>query len=379
MAPRILRHLAAVLAASTATLAVTTTSASATGCHDGGGATTLNAAFAARIDGLSGADYQRAIPLPDGRTLWTLQDAFIDRHGRPERLVHNVAVVEERGCFSLLRSGTAADPTPWIGAATTDHFHHWFWPLGGTVTPDGTIAVFVAEMIERGPRYLTHTEPVATWLATVDPSSLKVITLEPATDPGPQLYGWAVASDQAYTYLYGHCYRQFGFGFLGHDPCTSSVTVARVAGHDLRSPMQYWDGRRWTTDPATAANIAPEVGPDGTARAINPMQIVHTGKRWMAVTKEGDWWGSRLYFDRAPGPTGPWTTVSVETVVPLGPSDLYNTYFASLAVGAAGQLVIGISNNRFDGIHDGNYRPTFVDVDASRWSFPHPPPRSALR
>jgi hypothetical protein len=368
MASRTIRLAAAALT-TVATLGVASGQADATRCFRGGGASVLNAAFANRVDRLNGADYQRAIPLPDGRTLWTLQDAFLTRPRRADRLVHNVAVVQQGGCFTLLRTGTTADPRPWIGAPTTDPLHHWYWPLGGTVAADGTIKVFVAEMVEHGPRYLTNAEPIATWLATIDPGSLQVVALEPAPNPGPSLYGWSVASDDQFTYLYGHCYRQFGFGFLGHDTCTTAVTVARVPRNDLGAPLTYWDGAGWSSDAAAAVDIAPKAAPDGAPRAINPMQVVHVRGRWLAVTKDGDWWGSRIYLDEAPGPTGPWTTVGITEAQPLGRPRLFNTYFANLAITADGGLVVGVSNNRWDGRRTRSYRPTFQDLTATPWTW----------
>jgi hypothetical protein len=371
MASRTLRLLAAALT-TVVTVGVASGEADATRCFRGAGSAVLNTGFANRVDRFKGADYQRAIPLPDGRTLWTLQDAFVTRPRGGERLLHSVAVVQQDGCFTLLRAGTAADPQPWIGAAMTDPLHHWFWPLGGTVGADGAIKLFVAEMAERGPRYLTHTEPIATWLATIDPASLQVASLEPAPDPGPSLYGWSVASDDEFTYLYGHCYRQFGFGLIGHDACTATVTVARVPGRDLHARPTYWDGTGWSADPAAAVNIAPAVAPDGAPRQINPMQVVHVRGRWLAVTKDGDWWGSRIYLDEAPAATGPWNTVGITDPRPLGRARLFNTYFANLAVANDGRLVLGLSNNRWDGRRSTAYRPTFQDLTAVPWTWLDP-------
>ena len=38
----------------------------------------LDDSFADGIDGLEGADYQRAFELDDGRVLWVFQDVFVD-------------------------------------------------------------------------------------------------------------------------------------------------------------------------------------------------------------------------------------------------------------------------------------------------------------
>src|SRR3954454_116609 len=62
-------------------------------------ASQLTSAFAAHPDGLDGGDYQRAISLPDGRTLWVLQDAVVARPGAADALVHNVGVVQDGSCL----------------------------------------------------------------------------------------------------------------------------------------------------------------------------------------------------------------------------------------------------------------------------------------
>ena len=325
----------------------------------------MTATFADHVEGIAGADYQRALRLPDDRVLWVLQDVVLERPGGDDRLVHNVGLVQHGWCFSLLRSGSADDPAAWVAPELTEAYRHWFWPLGAMVTDDGTIALFVAELRERGSTYLSHAEPVGTWVALIDSVELTPIELRPAPDPGPRLYGWSVASDDEYTYLYGHCYRQFGFGLLGHDPCTAEVTVARTPRGDLGGPLEYWDASGWVTDPAAAANIAPQTAPDGVPREVNPMQIARVDGRWIAVTKEGDWWGDTIYLDSAPSPAGPWTTAAMVKPEPLGPD--HNTYFASIVSAVGGEVVIGLSNNEWDGHSSESYRPTFSSVPLAHW------------
>ena len=335
-----------------------------------GDATELTDAFAATPDGLRGADYQRAIDLPDGRRLWTFQDAYVARPGSTDALVHNVAVVQEGGCFELLHGGTADRPVSWLAASATASLKHWFWPLGATIPGDGTVRIFLAEFDERGVQYLANATPVATWIATVDATTLTPVDLQPAPDQGPALYGWSIASDTRFTYLYGHCYRQFGFGFLGHDGCTGTVTVARTS-HDLQRPLRYWNGTRWVARPSAAINIAPAAAPDGTPRTINPTQFAHVDGRWIAVTKEGDWWGVRNYLDVAPHPAGPWTNVAVLDATAPDPDE--NTYFASIVAAEDGKVEIGLSHNRWDGARTDDYRPTFQSIPLATWADTTPP------
>src|SRR5262245_6102746 len=95
-----------------AVLSVVDASVAAQGCDVP--AVDLTAAFAAGPDGFRGADYQRAIDLPDGRRLWTFQDAFVARSGGGDALVHNVGVVQDGACFDLLQSGSAERPASWL-------------------------------------------------------------------------------------------------------------------------------------------------------------------------------------------------------------------------------------------------------------------------
>jgi hypothetical protein len=190
------------------------------------------------------------------------------------------------------------------------------------------------------------------------------------------LYGWSIASDRHATYLFSHCNRQFGFGLLGHDDCTGAVRVARVPRGQLDAPLRYWDGRSWNPDPGRAVDIAPAIGPGGETRVINPMQITYAHGRWIAVTKEGDWWGSTIYLDRASRPTGPWTTTATIRPAPLGDPEDTNTYFASVVAVHWSTVVIGLSNNRWDGHLSSVYRPTFLTVPMSTWN--RPPPQRRL-
>ena len=315
-----------------------------------------------------GADYQRAYPLPDGRVLWLFQDAFLPTTHGPE-LVHNVGLLQDGTNFELLRSGTSEHPTPYLFADVTDRHHHWYWPLGGGVGLDEQLHVFVAELVERGPRYLSYVEPIATWIATIDVDDLHVIDQQLAPDSSSDLYGWSVVSAGDHTYLYAFCYRQFGFDPLPFAPdvnahdraCSDEVTMARIPRGDFDARPEYWDGHGWSDDPATAAAVIPREG-----RTVNPTQVaVHNG-RFVAVTKEGDWWGNTIYLDVATAPEGPWTTYWSTLV--QAECDRCNTYFASIVPFGADDdsFVIALSCNTWDGDDLGHYNPTFMRVPAPK-------------
>ena len=86
---------------------------------------------------------------------------------------------------------------------------------------------------------------MATWRARFRLPDLALVDLEPASDPSAALFGYSVVSDDAFSYLYGHCYRQFVPGDDdGFDPsCSPSAYLARVPKGALDDPFEYWTGR----------------------------------------------------------------------------------------------------------------------------------------
>ena len=318
-------------------------------------------------DPIIGADYQRAFALPDGRVLWLFQDAFLPTSSGPE-LVHNAGLLQSGRCFQLLGGGSADAPVPYLFPDLTDRFDRWFWPLGGDIGLDGNLYVFVAEMRERGAGYLVHTEPVATWLVSIELDGFQVVDARPAPNPSPDLYGWSVVSEGTDTFLYAHCYRQFGWDVFPYsDPpvrthdrsCGPDVTVARIPRSDFDADPEYWDGSAWTTDPGGAVPVMPRDG-----RSVNPTQVALHDGRFVAVTKVDDWWGATIHLDVAPAAEGPWRTYA--TIPGPRECDRCNSYFASVVPYGAddGSFWIGVSINTWGGDDLAHYAPMFLTVPA---------------
>lgn len=345
----------------------------------------LTSLFDQEPGGLVAADYQRAIPLPDGRVLWLFQDASIRLPPPPPppppvdplapipvppdpgtRLIHNAALIQTGTCFDLLRTGTDADPLPWLMAAQTTPYAHWFWPLDATMGPDGRLYVFMAEMVERGPLYLSITEPIATRIVGIDLSTLSTVYTGQPPNASPALYGFSITSDDTWTYLYAQCHRQFGWSpsalLPAHDlGCSSKVTVGRVPKGQVFNAPTYWDGTTWQANASRAVPVMPT-----RSRSVNPSQIRFTGTEFVAVTKAGDWFGTTIHLDRSPAPQGPWTTYARMRVYPKCEPVTCNTYFASWVPTSitGGQYVVGLSHNRWDGVVSSVNRPTFFTVPA---------------
>ncbi|HSB88115.1 MAG TPA: hypothetical protein VLD86_17510, partial [Ilumatobacteraceae bacterium] len=83
---------------------------------------------------------------------------------------------------------------------------------------------------------------------------------------------------------------------------------------------------------------------------------------FLAVTKQGDWFGDTITVDASPSAHGPWTPVTTVRAVPLCAD--CNTYFASFiaAPSRSGQIVVGLSNNTWSGELSTWYRPTILSV-----------------
>ncbi len=328
-------------------------------CARGLDAGSLTALFARPIGALQGADYQRAIRLPDDRVLWTFQDAFVSG-----TLVHNYAMVQSGRCFTPLNEGTRS----WLLDHATSPERRWHWILGGDVGADlETVHLFVVEMSEMGGRYLARPEPIALRRVVVDLESFEVVAAVDVTPPGRDLYGWSVTSDDEHTYLYSHCYRQFGHGTpFGYDECAVDVKLARVPRGEFDEPMQYWTGpNRWGP---RYEDAVPVVDARFAVSGNNPAQVRFERGRFVLVEKRDDWWGETIEFGVSTTPQGPFRHVgSVAEPLKCAPRSC-NTYFAAWVpwMSFDGSLIWSIGHNRWDGTetvrHLDVYRPTFHSI-----------------
>ena len=334
-------------------------------------AAALNAAFARPglganpfNPGYAGGDYPHAYPLPDGRILWLFQDQFFsaddDLRDTPDTAAHNAGLVQTGACWQVL-GGRGLDL---IGDDLTLDGTRWWWPLDGEIGYDGQLWVFMAEMYNgAGTGAGPGTTPMATWIARLDPDTLRVLSFERAPDRTPQLYGWSVVSDGRYSYLYGHCYRQYVNDVAGpgqfDSSCMPSSYLARVPlGHFDAAP-DYWTGTGWSGDPDAARPVF-------TRGAANPMSVQWFGDVFVSVTKIDDWWGSTLFIDRAPSPAGPWGTVAAVPVAGLRKCQAgCGNYGAFLApwLDSSGKMTVALSNGADFALWRADaslYRPSFL-------------------
>ena len=171
----------------------------------------------------------------------------------------------------------------------------------------------------------------------------------PAAGVDP-IYGFAVASDDEHTYLFGNTFDQNLARQGGYHACPCSATAVYLA----RVPRGGSTWRRSTAPPPGGPPTPTRRCPSSTRYfAENPMQPRFLDGRWVAVTKVDGYWGDELAVDVAPDPWGPWTTVSRRPLAPRGGDPAMNTYHAHLVPWTSGGgLVVSVSQNAGDMLRD---------------------------
>ncbi len=313
--------------------------------------------------GYGGGDYQHVYPLPDGRNLWLFQDVFFspdnDLRNSLTAASHNAGLVQDGNCWTTVGAPYSQD---FVGKTLTTGSKRWFWPLDGDIGYDGKLWVFFAEMRNPyGTGASTGAAPYATWVARIDPSSLAVLSFTLAPNSGTQLYGWSITSDDTYSYLYGHCYRQFvraANSVAQFDSvCMPHSYLARVVKGHFDWPLEYWTASGWSTNPFAAKPLM-------TRGAANPMDVQKFGDVYVNVTKIDDWWGVWTYVDKAPNPWGPWEQDQSIYMVNERRCSNCGVYHAHLLpyLDSNGQMIISYSNGAPFSVWQQNaylYRPMF--------------------
>jgi hypothetical protein len=337
----------------------------------------LDTIFDTEPGGIIGADYPHTLALPDGKVLWTFQDARIRLRDGGARYVHNIGMIQIGYCFHILVGGSSSAPKAWLFTNHTAPEHRWFWPLGAEMGSDGQVYIFAAEMLERGEHYLERAESAGVFVARFNPANWNIDWYGRPSNQSSDHYGWSIESDDNFTYMFAYCNRQFGYdayaGVFAHDrSCSDRVTVGRVPKGQLFDAQHYWNGSGWDPDPIHAVSVIGRRG--GLA---NPAQFVKKNNRWMAITKVDDWWGDEILVESAIHPGGPFTEVArIEAREKCADC---NSYFSSWIEGQNDNspdapMIGSLSHNRWDGEPSSVYRPTFFVVEP-----PPDQPAAAMR
>jgi hypothetical protein len=286
--------------------------------------------------------------------------------------------VQDGACFTLYTRGTPEVPTSFEAGTGERSLRHWFWPMGGE-TIDGQVYQYWVRMVkdayEPGPGDGLGWHPDSVWLSIYDATTLARRWFGPAADPGiAPIYGYAVASDGDFTYLFGNTFEQnlVREGGYADGPHSATQTyLARVPRGEFSTLPEYRTADGWSADAAAAVPVSSRYWVE------NPMQPRHLGGQWVSVTKVDGYWGDELSVDVASDPWGPWTNVARRGVLPRDGDPLMNTYHAHLMPWLSnGELVVSVSQNARNMVRDAyphpvRYRPRFFSEPLVA---PPPPP-----
>jgi hypothetical protein len=344
------------------------------GCAENTSAAELDLFLSTRVGPVLGWDYQHVYPLGGERYLWLFQDAFVDHSGTKttlgsSRFVHNAAMVQDGSCFTLLHRGSADKPAPFeVGDGTVDIQSKWLWPMGGELV-DGRLWVFWAEMVkdpyDPDPPDGLGWHPNRTLVATYDAATLERVGYQTPRNGGvAPIYGYAVASDESHTYLFGNTFEQNMLregGFWNGPHSATRMYLARVPRGKITEWPEYRTDDGWSYSPEDAVPIVERF------YAENPMQPRYLDGQWVAATAVDGYWGDALAVDVADNPWGPWSTVQYGPLAPRNADPKMNTYHAHLLPwrDRFGSVQITVSNNARNMLRDAwpyphRYRPTVM-------------------
>ena len=159
--------------------------------------------------------------LPDQTTLWLLNDSFLSASPNgpidaTSVFVRNTAFLEsQQSKLTLLESRHSYLDD---GEQLLDR---WWWFHGGHVE-GRLLQVVTTEMLRTDALgWSINFEPVSTWITTIDWPTARIVRMQPAPNNGvTPVYGFSVASDHAWTYLYGNNHL-YGRGDDREQSCTS--------------------------------------------------------------------------------------------------------------------------------------------------------------
>ncbi len=313
----------------------------------------LQSGFGSPIDQWQAGDIPHPYSLPNGTTMWMLNDSFLsatpnDPIGSTSTFVRNTAILENRQSqLSLVESGHSYLDE---GERLLDR---WWWFHGGHVQGQ-LLHIVTTEMLRKEPLgWAINFEPTTTWITTLQWRTGRILKMQPAPNNGVSpVYGFSVASDQEWTYLYGNNHL-YGRG-------TTENRVARVPRGRLLATLTYWDGEAWTAH----ANAAISILTHGTFACR--LYVFRHGNRWLATAKDDEFYGDEILLFEAPQPTGPWRIIQ-SFAPPTKTGDTQTcTYDAMACTLTPGSLLLWWSNNAYDEqlvrAEPAIYRPSFTQL-----------------
>ena len=207
-------------------------------------------------------------------------------------------------------------------------------------------------------------------MAVYDATTLQRLDFRPAPNSGvwPQ-YGFAVASDRRFTYLFGNSNmlnwgREGGFFSTPHS--ATRMYLARVRRGRLTPEPVYRTARGWSRDPDDAVPISDRFV------AANTMQPRFIDGRWIAVTKVDEFVGEDVVSTSPTNRGDRGDGASLPDAPTRYPNEAMTTYQPILLPwpDPSGRLILVLSQNNQGWMHavvnPQIYRPAFYTLRRPR-------------
>jgi len=211
----------------------------------------FNKLFARDCCGVTGADGDYSVLLPDGRTVWIFGDSFLgtvkpdrSREKRTPWFIRNSMAVQEGDSLCSLYNvidGWESSLVIPPGAPKGKMFSEdtlWYWPGDGFIE-NGKLKVFMSLFNQAvkgdwGFRWQSAN------IATFSLPDIKLESIDHVEYPGSNEIHWghAVCSgDKKFTYIYGA------------ENESKNLYVARAPKGNILAPWEFYTGTEWVKDP----------------------------------------------------------------------------------------------------------------------------------
>lgn len=204
--------------------------------------------FARDCCGVTGADGEYSVLLPDGRTVWIFGDSFLgtvnpdrSREKRTPWFIRNSMAVQEADTLRSLYNVIDGWESSWVippGAPKGRQFSEdslWYWP-GDAFIENGKLKAFMTAFYQAKPGDWGFAW-VSANLATFSLPDLKLERIDHFDYPNAAEVHWGHAvcdDDKDYTYIYG--------------AGDKKIYVARAPRTNILAPWEFYDGDGWVSD-----------------------------------------------------------------------------------------------------------------------------------
>jgi len=206
--------------------------------------------FARNCCGVTGADGEYSVLLPDGRTVWIFGDSFLgtvnpdrSREKRSPWFIRNAMAVQEkdtlRSLYQVIDGWESSLVIP-PGAPKGSQFSEdslWYWPGDGFIEKD-KLQVFMTGFYQAVPGNWGF-KWVGANIATFSLPDLKLEAIHSFNYPTDAEVHWGHAvcdDDEDFTYIYGASDKD------------KHIYVARAPRKNILAPWEFYTGTEWVND-----------------------------------------------------------------------------------------------------------------------------------